>query len=111
MRPTICLIMLTRNGICYKLEVSPYRITINELTLYFSSVRHTQKFTDEWENYVNKINDSLTKRFKLKFDLFYSPIIICYSKIETRGFYIKFKGVHIKCLDDIIIKQENVIKN
>ena len=106
---------LTRNGICYNFDKTPYEVTITydngqTIAYKFSSQNNIDRFNDKIKENRKKINDSLSKRFK--FTIFED--IICdlklYQTIETRGFLICSNGVFIECLDHIQLNGAEVTK-
>ncbi len=80
--------MITRNGVCYDLNISPYRHTVNGLTYMFSSKPHLDKFKKKLKENRDIINYSLSRRFNMTIDVSQLADIVLYRKIETRGFLI-----------------------
>lgn len=80
--------MVTRNGVCYDLEKTPYKCTIGNLTYMFSSQTHLDKFKSRIKENRDIINYSLTNRFKMSVDVSELADVVLYRKIETRGFLI-----------------------
>ena len=106
---------LTRNGICYNFYKTPYEVTVNyhngkTITYKFSSQNNIDRFNNKLQENRDKINDSLTKRFKFTI----VENMICdlklYQTIETRGFLICSNGEYIECLDHIQLNGNNVTK-
>lgn len=93
--------MLTRNGVCYDFNISPYRVTVDDLTFVFSSQTHKEKFQKQLKTNRDTVNYSLSKRFKFKIDV--SPLadVVLYRRIETRGFLIVSKEGNIECLQKL----------
>lgn len=97
--------MLSRRGIAYNLEQSPYKIDKvygdNKITFKFSSQLYINKFNERCENNRKSINESISKMFKIDF----SNDILCdlklYSDIEKRGFYVFIDGRGCNCLSNI----------
>lgn len=108
------MVKLTRGGICYNLEKTPFFI-INKydnkkVTFNFSSEFYKNKFINQIEEHRNKINQSLSKRFGL---VVINPIlsdIVLYSKIESRGFYLLIDDEEYKCLNNIKLNGVNQIQ-
>lgn len=94
---------MTRNGIEYKLELSPYKATVDGVTYIFSSVNHLDKFIEKLGENREIINYSLSKRFGFSVNLNILNDIVLYARIETRGFLIEYKGVYFSCKKDIIL--------
>jgi hypothetical protein len=80
--------MITRNGVCYDLNISSYRHKVGGLTYVFSSQLHLEKFKSKLKENRDIINYSLTKRFNYSVDVSQLADIVLYRKIETRGFLI-----------------------
>ena len=95
--------MVTRNGIAYKLELSPYKVTVESVTYMFSSINHLDKFMEKLNENRDTISYSLSKRFGVSVNLTILSDIVLYSKVETRGFLISHKGVPYSCKKDIIL--------
>lgn len=95
--------MMTRNGIVYKLELSPYKATIEGVTYMFSSINHLDKFMERLNENRELISYSLSKRFGVTVNYGVLSDIVLYSKVETRGFLIEYKGVPYSCKKDIIL--------
>ena len=79
----------------YNLNVSPYKVTINNVTFYFSSKSHLNKFLETRSDEINRISESLTKRFKIKINTVNLALLYAYIKIETRGFLIEINNEKI----------------
>lgn len=95
--------MMTRNGIVYNLELSPYKATVEGVTYMFSSVNHLNKFMEKLNENRDIISYSLSKRFSISVNLDILSDVVLYSKVETRGFLINHKGVTYSCKKDIIL--------
>jgi hypothetical protein len=95
----------------YNLKSSPFNITIGNITFFFSSILHEKKFTERYLDYINGINFSLSKRFEVEFDIPLIGLLMCYKKIETRGFYIEIEGEPISCLSDIRLSGGKLTKS
>lgn len=94
--------MISRNGVCYDLDISPHKTTINGLTFVFSSKLHLDKFKGKLQENRDIINYSLSKRFNYNVDVSQLADIVLYKKIETRGFLIiTNKGIKL-CQNNII---------
>lgn len=104
---------VSRRGIVLDIENSPYVSTIKygETTLmfYFSSSLYMSKFEIEMKINREKINKSLSKRFKLDIKCDLLCDINLYSKIEKRGFYILANDMELTCLDNIKLSGNQVI--
>ena len=80
--------MITRNGVCYDLTISPYRYTVDGLTYMFSSRPHLDKFKKKLKENRDIINYSFTRRFNVSVNVSQLADVVLYRKIETRGFLI-----------------------
>lgn len=95
--------MVTRNGIYYDLTKSPYKVTTNGLTYYFSSDLHMFKFEDRLKESRNEIDLRLTARYRITIRFPALADITLYQKIETRGFLvINDKGVRL-CKENLLL--------
>ena len=102
--------MISRNGVCYDLNVSPYKCTINDVTFVFSSKLHLKKFKTKLNDNRKSINDSLTKRFNICVDVSTLADIVLYRKIESRGFLVYSEGKEL-CQNNIICHGVKVTLN
>jgi YHS domain-containing protein len=100
---------LTRNGIEYDLPQSPYKIKIGNITYFFSSDKHLDKFIDMYDDNQYNMQNSLFKRFKFNVDIEPVYALFFYKKIETRGFYIEFDGRGYTCLSNITLNGDRLI--
>lgn len=104
--------MITRRGVCYELDKSPYFIQFSGILFYFSSKQHLHKFEQGIidDVFYNPISSSLSRRTRSLVKFFWIDLIGFYRLIETRGFYIKIEGSvascpeHLKFTDHVQIK-------
>lgn len=89
--------ILTRSGVAKDLKRSPFRIILNGVTYCFSSDKHLQKFKAQCYAYRAQVNLSLSHRFDYELDLSMIADLVLYRKIETRGFFIKYRGEEFTC--------------
>lgn len=75
-------------NICYDLDKSPYKVTLGNLTFYFSSEMHKIKFLEKFEPHRTKISESLSNRFNMYISFNVLSDLVLYRSIETRGFYV-----------------------
>lgn len=105
---------LTRNGIAKNLGKSPYCFTelVNEgvVTFHFSSRLHLNNFCERRDKNYTMIYNYLYKRFKYKVDCRMLADCNLYTKIETRGFYIKFNNKEYVCPDNLILNGDSKMK-
>lgn len=106
---------LTRDGICYDLPNSPYFLKVqyqdNKYVIYkFSSTKNLEKFKNKLEENREKINDSLSKRFKFEIVINFICDVTLYKNVESRGFSIFSNGVLIECLENLKLSGVEVMK-
>lgn len=89
---------ISRRGIYYNLSLSPFNITIDDITFYFSSKLHFQKFTERVNQFKEYTKTRMEKKVKVKCEINQLIVLMLYETIETRGFYIKLNGDEIDCL-------------
>lgn len=95
---------MTRKGIEYNLEISPYTIKEDNLTLFFSSDLHKQKYLNGIEHFLDVEIQKFEKRLKCKISGL-EPLlkIKYYSTIESRGFLLlNEKGIKFSCQQNIL---------
>ena len=103
---------LTRKGVAYDFNISPYRYNVDygvsSTTFVFSSTFYMNSFIERMKSNREKINKSLSNRFG--FDI--SNNLLCdlklYSSIEKRGFLIYQNGERIECLNDLTLDGGNL---
>lgn len=108
------MVKLSRGGICYNLEVTPFfkseKYEDKKVTFNFSSEFYKNKFESQIKEHREKINQSLSKRFGL---VYINPLladIVLYSKVESRGFYLLINDEEYKCLSSIKLNGVNQIQ-
>ncbi|MBQ2167682.1 MAG: hypothetical protein II449_00355 [Prevotella sp.] len=101
-----------KSQIAYDLHESPYHVSVDGITYYFSSTFLLGKFTERLEMSRNLLNDSLSNRFKMQVDLRKVADITLYARTESRGFRVVFEdGREIECLNQARFAGGNVIPN
>lgn len=104
---------LTRGGVCYDLDKSPYRHKVeykeHELEYVFSSQYYKNNFINRLEEHRKTVSASLSKRwgFMISNDLISD--IKLYEKIEKRGFLIIKEGESITWLENLELDGENLM--
>lgn len=86
--------MLTKNGVCYDIEESPYYHDCHGFRFYFSSLPHLAKFKRDCLVKEEWLTDSLSRRFKFMIDATVLAVFQLYTQVETRGFYIVAENGH-----------------
>lgn len=105
---------LSRRGICYNLEKSPYSTTLaygdKLIIFYFSSSLYKEKFENELDAARNTLHKSLSKRFKIDISFIFLSDLILYRRIEKRGFHVFYDGeVYDQCPTSLNV--HNVLLN
>ena len=87
--PDWLAVMISRNGVCYDLQSSPYKYEWRGMVFFFSSESHRSKFIRNLREKELWLDDSLSRRFKCTVHLPILADIQLYTQIETRGFYVQ----------------------
>lgn len=96
---------LTRNGVCYDVENSPFWEEVGGFRFYFSSETHRKNFFAKAKVKELWLTDSLTRRFHFEVDASVLALFQLYWQIETRGFYIVSEcGCEYRSLEDVKMK-------
>ena len=104
--------MLTRNGIAYNLNLSPYKTTIkygeNDYIIFkFSSKLYKDNFKTKLKDNRESINKSISKRFGFNIEFDKLCDLKLYSSIEKRGFLIETEEGKYECLNTIKLDGRN----
>lgn len=83
----------SRSNVFKILSESNFIFEEGRIKYFFASATHLEKFIELKEVNRERINESLTRRFKIKLCLNEMCDIVLYSKVETRGFYLEIEGV------------------
>ena len=95
-------VYISPNGVVYDIEHSPYWVLRNGLKFKFSSARHVDKFMMEVRIREEWLTDSLSRRFKIKFDASLLADFQLYQQIEKRGFAVENEeGVIYTCQEQV----------
>ena len=98
---------LTRRGVCYDLETTPYNYRIeyndNSIIYNFSSEYNKERFINRLVSNREYINNSLSNRFGVTTYFPELCDIKLYSIIEKRGFLIQVNSEYYKCLDKVVL--------
>lgn len=106
---------LSRNGIAYDLNISPYRLEVPyekegvTLTYVFSSELYKRNFYNRFLENREEIGASLSKRFGFKIENDILCDLTLYGKIEKRGFLILRGEDKIVCRENIILDGEKLM--
>jgi hypothetical protein len=100
--------MLTRNGVCYNLKISPYKFRINNVRFVFSSQLHLEKFKVGYLENRNIMNKKITERHGVETNLTLFCDIAFYKKIETRGFLLQLDTGEYVCQEKVQLDGEKV---
>ena len=105
---------LTRSGIAYSLEDSPYMTTIDysnaEITYAFSSDLYKRMFIQKYEQNRDDINISLTNRFGFSIVNNVLCDIKLYLTVEKRGFLIIANGIGIHSPNGLLLDGDSILK-
>ncbi|MCI9128681.1 MAG: hypothetical protein HFG28_16285 [Eubacterium sp.] len=85
---------MTRGNIEYNLRKSPFIKTIKEMEFRFSSENNLKKFPIKQKEHEDKLLNFFQEKYQINisnFDLLVA--VLTYSKLEKRGFYIKYKDI------------------
>lgn len=101
-----------KSVIAYDLKESPYHVTVDGITYYFSSAFLLGKFTERLEMSRDLLNISLSNRFKMEIDIRRVADLTLYAKTESRGFRVVLNdGREIECLSQARFGGGNVTPN
>lgn len=103
---------MTRRGIFYKLEESPYTLNYEGYIFYFSSTLYHHNFRKRIDKYIKEVNEKVSKRWKFPVDFRVLAGLYCYINIETRGFliYDPIMEVYFTCPEQIRLDGESLTK-
>lgn len=102
---------MTRGGVEYDLNISPYRYTADTgLTFVFSSKYHLDTFKTKQGENRNRLNESLSNRFNYYVEFNILADCVLYRQIEQRGFLIFKDGENYPCQNIIKFSGEKATK-
>lgn len=107
--------MQSRNGIYYTLIESPWRVTRHEITFFFSSRTHYDRFMREVDRHESRMTETMSNRIGCFIDMRLAASVQLYRQVETRGFLMKlpyqlcdkefgkgrFREVYATCLEHL----------
>ena len=100
---------ITRNGVCYTIEHSPFYEEVDGYRFYFSSETHRRKFFEKARIRQNWLTDSLSRRFHFHLDASLVAIFQLYSQVESRGFYVvSERGEEFSCLEQLRFQLDGI---
>lgn len=79
---------LTKSGVCYQLEDSPFYYDYDEFRFYFSSNTHRNNFIKKLPIKRDWLIDSLSRRFHVAICCGLVAAFQLYTQVESRGFYV-----------------------
>ena len=96
--------IFTARGICKRLEISPYKIRMGELELFFSSNTNVKRYSSKIETYADEMKRKIRRASGLEIDSKLFAMLKLYKEIEKRGFYVKIYGFVYDNFDDILFE-------
>lgn len=81
-------VKLSRYGVCYTLEDSPFESRRNGWRFKFSSQKHKDRFDELAHVREDWLIDSLSRRFGVVFDAALLADLQLYSQVEKRGYLV-----------------------
>lgn len=94
------MVKMTKSGVVYDVKNSPFQVERNGYIFKFSSEPHRHKFIRDAQVKEEWLNDSLSRRFRIKVDFILLADIQLYQQIEQRGFYI-YDTINKEGYDDV----------
>ena len=94
---------MTKNGIEFNLNKSNYKYNKGIITFYFSSKLYLEKFKNNVDDYVEMESRKINAKYKVDINLYYYFMVVFYSKIEKRGFLIKYNNMLIKDIKNFLL--------
>lgn len=91
---------MTRRGIEYDFNITPFILEKDDFILYFSSLNNLKRFLDKYDATNEELENSLKYRYKSKFNSRHLSIIINYTKVEKRGFRIHYLSQRFNSLEE-----------
>lgn len=105
---------LTKSGIAYDLNLSPYTFKVsygeNYIVYTFSSELYRDKFREKIQDNRSKINSSLSKRFGYEITNNVLSDVKLYSTVEKRGFLLETEEERFECLSTILLDGNHLMK-
>ena len=102
---------MTRGGVEYNLNISPYRYTNDVgLTFVFSSKYHLEVFKNKQTENRKRLNESLSNRFNYYVEFNVLADCVLYKQIEQRGFLILKDGENYSCQNIVKFVGEKATK-
>lgn len=95
--------------ICYDLRNSDYKVNINGLIFYFSSIIYLNKFKSNIKQYIEIESIKIKNKYGININLDYYLSISYYKKLEKRGFRV-FDEIQNKEITENISFINNILK-
>ncbi len=80
---------VSRRGIYYRLENSPYTVVYGPLKFFFSSPVLREKFAEGIRAEIDIYNYRKSVKSGIKSTAIYTPAFEFYRRVEIRGFYVE----------------------
>lgn len=95
---------MTRGGIEYNFQLTPFIATKNDIIFYFSSNKNVERFLKTCDEKHIFLNESLSNRFNVNINSIELALIVNYTNIEKRGFRIRYNDKDYDSLGSIIFE-------
>lgn len=98
---------ISKRGIYYRLDQSPFTVKYGALTFYFSSPVYAKKFGENVQTEIDIYNYKIYTKTGIRSTAIYVPAFMFYRNIEKRGFYAELEWLgkkhEIRNADDLRI--------
>lgn len=106
--------MLTKGGVEKNLNITPFTYNYKlvdglEFEFCFSSQTYLNKFVENMQTYIDKINHDLQAKYFCSFDMRLLGLLECYRRIEKRGFLVRMNGRKIEWLNTLTFGGESLM--
>lgn len=92
---------MTRRGIEYDLEKSPYICEVYGYTFHFSSKFYVEKFTVKLPEVEAMLSRFILSKFGLHVEPDGAAALLAYRRVETRGFLVSWQGNRYKSPEEL----------
>lgn len=94
---------ISRYGVCYDLEHSPYTYERDMVTYHFSTPVLMQRFKEQVVEAERRTDGSLSNRFHMRVSFPQLGALQLYGRMQGRGFYVTTPdGEAATCLEDLL---------